>query len=820
MPFPSHLVGFNAASYLYIDSQRLVVLFVAAFVLLFLTGVITINLLKPKAYKDASVCLSNFGKFFYVSFLKPHTGDKVGGQQSALESFYKAQADVYDATRTRLLRGREDMLALVATQLKYEFNTRDSAQTKPTWVDIGGGTGWNIEAMQDFLDVPGFFEHVWLVDLSPSLCEVAQKRFARLGWKNVTVTCEDARLFRLSEGQAGLVTMSYSLSMIPDFYSVVDSMTSLMASNGVLGVVDFYVQSAVETVGRNYIGGSVQRHVNWLSRSFWRAWFDLDRVGLEGAKRDYLEYRFGTLKSVDERNYILGGICIPYYIFLGKLISSTTREGDLVESLDAACTESPYLSPRQHRLDADNATKTRSKAYQSAVVNLSAKLPLPSAFYQNAFHRIFYDESHPKHSRFGNEFIYAFTWEDSRVDQRLLKIGTDDVVLCVTSAGDNLLDYLYSASPRRIHAVDMNPSQNHLLELKIAAYQALPYVDFWKLFGEGKYPAFRKTLITRLSPYLSSQACQFWLSRENVFMSRRGLYECGGSGHAIKLLRWLFWAFGLKGAVAELCEAKTLNEQREVWPKIRAVLMSRPLHWAVVGSRFLWKAAGVPPAQISMILEDHLGQDTLNPFHITLSDTMSGEAMWQYIINTLNPVARETLLSEDNFYYLLTLTGHYTRRCHPAYLSAKAHAKLSRPGAFEGLRIHTDEINEVISRIAKGSLTIAVIMDSMDWFDPKSNEALTQIRALNYALKLGGRVLLRSAGLRPWYVSGFESLGFTAKRVGARLPGTFNMYASTWVMIKSNELSVLDREVFPSGNRPRSRTLSKEASPILEKLEI
>lgn len=368
------------------------------------------------------------------------------------------------------------------------------------------------------------------------------------------------------------------------------------------------------------------------------------------------------MKCVDERNYILGGVCIPYYIFLGKLTSSTTRDGDLIERLDAACTESPYLSPRQHRLDAENAAEPRSKAYQSAIVNLSAKLPLPSAFYQNNFQRIFYDESLPKHTRFGNEFIYAFTWEDSRIDRRLLKIGTDDVVLCVTSAGDNMLDYLYSANPRRIHTVDLNPCQNHLLELKVAAYQALPYIDFWKLFGEGRYPAFRNILMTRLSPYMSSQAFQFWLSREHVFTSRRGLYERGGSGHAIKMLRWLFWAFGMKTAVAALCEAKTLNEQREVWPRVRAVLMSRPLHWAVIGSKFLWRAAGVPPAQISMILDDHLDQDTLNPFHINLVDTMSGEAMWQYIINTLNPIARETLLSEDNFYYLLTLNGQYTRR--------------------------------------------------------------------------------------------------------------------------------------------------------------
>lgn len=50
-----------------------------------------------------------------------------------------------------------------------------------------------------------------------------------------------------------------------------------------------------------------------------------------------------------------------------------------------------------------------------------------------------------------------------------------------------------------------------------------------------------------------------------------------------------------------------------------------------------------------------------------------------------------------------------TARCHPGYLTAKAHTKLSRPEAFDGLRIHTDEINEVISRITPGTLTIAVV---------------------------------------------------------------------------------------------------------------
>ena len=130
------------------------------------------------------------------------------------------------------------------------------------------------------------------------------------------------------------------------------------------------------------------------------------------------------------------------------------------------------------------------------------------------------------------------------------------------------------------------------------------------------------------------------------------------------MIRWLIWISGLKPTVQRLCAAKTLNEQQELWLKIRGVLMNRALHWVLLGSdfgNFLWKAAGVPPAQRSMIVSDHLSQEGINPLRVQLTNN-SGEAMWEYIENTLGPVAKETLISEDNFYYLLTLQGKYSRR--------------------------------------------------------------------------------------------------------------------------------------------------------------
>lgn len=74
--------------------------------------------------------------FAYGCFLKPHDGDGKGTQQDALESFYRAQAGIYDTTRSALLRGREDMLALVAAQLRAKSEVDRLGRQKRVWVDV------------------------------------------------------------------------------------------------------------------------------------------------------------------------------------------------------------------------------------------------------------------------------------------------------------------------------------------------------------------------------------------------------------------------------------------------------------------------------------------------------------------------------------------------------------------------------------------------------------------------------------------------------------------------------------------------------------
>jgi betaine lipid synthase len=86
-------------------------------------------------------------RFVFNCFIKPFLHTASAEQSERLDEFYKGQADVYDKTRSHLLKGRETMLQLLASHLKAQPVKSRSAAKPKIWVDIGGGTGWNIEKM-------------------------------------------------------------------------------------------------------------------------------------------------------------------------------------------------------------------------------------------------------------------------------------------------------------------------------------------------------------------------------------------------------------------------------------------------------------------------------------------------------------------------------------------------------------------------------------------------------------------------------------------------------------------------------------------------
>ena len=75
----------------------------------------------------------NVFKFMWSCFVKPFsTSDS--GWGGALEGFYSGQADVYDATRQGLLKGRTTMMRLAAAHLSTGSDRQEKGNL--VWVDV------------------------------------------------------------------------------------------------------------------------------------------------------------------------------------------------------------------------------------------------------------------------------------------------------------------------------------------------------------------------------------------------------------------------------------------------------------------------------------------------------------------------------------------------------------------------------------------------------------------------------------------------------------------------------------------------------------
>ena len=158
-----------------------------------------------------------------------------------LESFYSGQAEAYDDFRRRLLQGREAMYQSIPVP------------EGGVWVDLGGGTGANLEPIGAELHKA---RKVYLVDLCDSLLAVARKRCEARGWKNVEAVAADATTFRPADGPADVVTFSYSLTMIPDWFAAIDNALAMLRPGGTIGVTDFFVARKYPAEGRHDIPGS------------------------------------------------------------------------------------------------------------------------------------------------------------------------------------------------------------------------------------------------------------------------------------------------------------------------------------------------------------------------------------------------------------------------------------------------------------------------------------------------------------------------------------------------------------------------------------
>ena len=218
--------------------------------------------------------LADLKTLYYVTLKRLRGNDSA----ARVEAFYAGQAENFDNFRRRLLHGRREMFTSI------------DAPPGGVWVDMGGGTGWNLEQLGAQIDALG---KAYIVDFSPSMLKVAKRRIAERGWKNVEAVEADVIDFRPPEGQADVVTFSYSLTMIPDWFAAIENARSILKPGGVIGVVDFYVS-------RKYPANGLTRH-GFCRRNFWPMFFSINDVFPSSEHLPYLRRRFAQVQCNESR---------------------------------------------------------------------------------------------------------------------------------------------------------------------------------------------------------------------------------------------------------------------------------------------------------------------------------------------------------------------------------------------------------------------------------------------------------------------------------------------------------------------------------------
>jgi S-adenosylmethionine-diacylglycerol 3-amino-3-carboxypropyl transferase len=334
----------------------------------------------------------------------------------------------------------------------------------------------------------------------------------------------------------------------------------------------------------------------------------------------------------------------------------------------------------------------------------------------------------------GHNLVYNTCWEDPRLDRQALNLTPDETILVITSAGCNALDYAL-AGPKQVVAVDMNPRQNALLDLKIAAIRNLQYEDFFAMFGEGRLPGAKKIYEDKLRPALSEWPQHYWDHWIKFFdpENRRPFYFRGTCGTFAMLINmYINRVAKLRPQINDLLECSTVAEQQEIYDRhLRQRFWSKSMRFAMRRDTIL-SLLGVPQAQRHQI-------ETQYPGGIS-----------RFVQDCVEAVFARLPLS-DNYFWRVYMTGRYTRECCPEYLKPENFQKL-RDGLAERVQTHTNSVEGFLTSDAR-PISRFVLLDHMDWLSTRRLPLLAQEwQWIVRRAAPGARILWRSAGLRTEFV--------------------------------------------------------------------
>jgi S-adenosylmethionine-diacylglycerol 3-amino-3-carboxypropyl transferase len=337
----------------------------------------------------------------------------------------------------------------------------------------------------------------------------------------------------------------------------------------------------------------------------------------------------------------------------------------------------------------------------------------------------------------GNNLVYNICWEDPRLDRVALEFQPTDDVLVITSAGCNALDYALCC-PNHVYAVDMNPRQNALLELKQAAIRQLEYPEFFRMFGHGHLPGVAEVYRRQLREQLSPWSQRFWDKRIGWFdHPKLSFYFRGTSGSFARLINhYVDHVVKVRPAVNQLLNAQSVEEQAEIYrTQIYDKFWSRPLKF-FINRDVTMAMLGVPKAQRRQLESQYNGQ------------------IAKFIHDSLEAVLTKVPI-HDNYFWRVYLTGRYTPECCPEYVKEANFAALKN-GLVDRVSTHTDSVQGFLEK-HPGKISKFILLDHMDWLSDNMFPLLeSEWQAIVNSAAPQTRMIWRSGGLETDFIQRVE----------------------------------------------------------------
>ena len=275
------------------------------------------------------------------------------------------------------------------------------------------------------------------------------------------------------------------------------------------------------------------------------------------------------------------------------------------------------------------------------------------------------------------DLLFGMSWEDPESDKVALQIQPGETIVTIGSGGCNTFCLLLE-DPGRIFAVDINPCQSHLLELKRAAIRRLDLDDLHAFLGLRPVRN-RAEMFESLARDLSESAEAYWRHHPNAI--RDGVIYAGRYEKFLRHFRRLLHLTQGRKRIDGLFKSESLDQQRDYFDRV----------WNTVQWRTLFRV---------LFNKQVLAKRGLSADYFRFDDGSSSfaESFFERSKRALREIPIGT-----NYFIAQYLLGRYTSPDSvPAYLR-KEHLSVIRD-RLDRVEIVTGDLKVWLVRRAEGSI--------------------------------------------------------------------------------------------------------------------